>query len=526
MAWCDDSISGVEQKSAMSADVSHPVAVLQNTTRAEILAFIILLLLALGITKVIYNVFFHPLAAVPGPKLFAISAIPISWSRVRGTSPYKFAELHEEYGPVVRVSPNEVSCAGTTAFKDVYGPRYGKGGPLPRDTRTATLKEMFGAVGMFQASVQEHARIRRQLSPAFSEKASREQEPLVRGYINSMLQKLRDASERGEAVDIEKYTMWATFDIQGDLVFGEDVFGCIREERYHPWINISMTFFTGSVYTHALNDISPWALWIWQRFLTPKSLVDAQSYHIKTTLDLVDKRMAAGKTNHPDYMSFIAGESKAGEMLTKEQMYANAQMLVMAGSETVATTSATTLFLLLTHPKKMDRVKREIRSAFDSDQSVTAASVAQLPYLMAVIDESMRVWPPVATSFNPRQVPSGGCTVDGYFIPEGLFVGIHNHAIGRLEGYFRGAKEFVPERWLGDERYSSDARGLFQPFSSGPMNCIGLTMGRMETRVILARLIYNFDIELMPECSSWLENQKNYIAWHKPPLLVKLTRVD
>ncbi|KAI2464300.1 benzoate 4-monooxygenase cytochrome P450 [Annulohypoxylon bovei var. microspora] len=509
----------------MSAKLIHFLEPLARTTLLEFLTFVILLVSALGITKAIYNVFFHPLAAVPGPKLYAISPLPISWSRYKGRLPYTFAELHEEYGAIVRVSPNEVSCASPSAFKDVYGPRYGKGGPLTRDTRTAPLKDTFGAVGMFQADVEEHARIRRQLNPAFSERASREQEPLVMGYIDSMIRKVRNAAARGKPVDIEKYTMWTTFDIQGDLVFGEDVFKCIENEQYHPWINISMTFFTGGLYVHALNDISPWALWIWQTFFAPKRIVDAFQYHLRTTLDLVDKRMAAGKTDHPDYMSFITSESKAGEMLTKEQMYANAQMLVMAGSETVATASASTLYLLLSHPDTMVRAKHEIRSTFGSDQDITTASVTQLPYLVAAIDESMRVWPPVATSFNPRQVPSGGCTVEGYFIPEGSMIGIHNHAVGRLDSYFRDSKKFVPERWLGDERYVGDAREAFQPFSAGPLNCIGLTMGRMETRVILAKLIYNFDIELMPECSKWLENQKNYIAWHKPPLMVKLTPV-
>ncbi|KAL7624516.1 hypothetical protein AAE478_006081 [Parahypoxylon ruwenzoriense] len=509
----------------MSIEFDQFVRPLRNTSLAEVFIFALLLFLALGIAKAVYNVYFHPLAPVPGPKLHAVSVLPISWSRARGTSPYKFAELHEQYGPIVRVGPNEVSCAGPTDFKDIYGPRHGKGGPLARDTRSAIAKETFGAVGMFQADIQEHARIRRQLNPAFSEKASREQEPLVMGYIDSMIHKLRNTTARGEPVNIEKYIMWATFDIQGDLVFGEDVFRCIEQERYHPWTTISMTYFIGGVLMHALNDISPWVLWIWQRMLAPKSLADAQSCHQRTTLDLVDKRMAAGKTDHPDYMSFIASESKAGEVLTKEQMYANAQMLVMAGSETVATTSATTLFLLLAHPEAMYRVKSEIRSAFHSEQSITAASVTQLPYLIAAIDESMRVWPPVATAFNPRQVSSGGCTVDGYFIPEGSIIAIHNHAIGRLESYFKDAKKFVPERWLGDERYANDTKELFQPFSSGPLNCIGLTMGRMETRVILARLIYNFDIELMPESSSWLENQKNYVAWDKPPLMVKLTPV-
>ncbi|KAI2624672.1 benzoate 4-monooxygenase cytochrome P450 [Hypomontagnella submonticulosa] len=509
----------------MSTEFLQYIEPFRGASLTEIVVFAVLLSCVLGITKVVYNLYFHPLAPVPGPRLYAASTLPISWSRATGRLPYTFAELHEKYGPIVRVGPDEVSCAGPTDFKDVYGPRYGKGGPLTRDTRTAVLRDTFGSVGMFQGNVQEHARMRRQLNPAFSERASREQEPLVMGYINSMMQKLRNASAKGQAVDIEKYTMFATFDIQGDLVFGEDVFKCTEKEQYHPWVKISVDFFTGCIYIHALYDISPWVLWFWQKFFIPKNLADAQSYHLKTTLALVDKRMAAGKTDHPDYMSFIASESKAGEMLTKEQMYANAQMLVMAGSETVATASATTLFLLLTHPEYMAKVKNEIRSTFDSDQSITATSVTQLPYLLAAIDESMRVWAPVATSFNPREVSSGGCTADGYLIPEGSYVGIHNYAIGRLEKYFKDAKKFVPERWLGDERYAGDAKELFQPFSSGPLNCIGLTMGRMETRVILTKLIYNFDIELMPECKDWLWNQKNYIAWHKPPLMVKLTPV-
>ncbi|KAI0181795.1 benzoate 4-monooxygenase cytochrome P450 [Hypoxylon sp. FL1284] len=509
----------------MSTEFGELVGPLRNSSLSELLTFTVLLLLALGITKAIYNVFIHPLAPVPGPKLYAISPIPMSLSRAQGWAPYKFAELHEKYGPIVRVGPDEVSCAGPSDFKEVYGPRYGKGGPLARDPRNAMTKDTFGVPSMFHADVQEHAVIRRQLNPAFSEKASREQEPLVMRYIDSLIQKLRDASTRGEPVDLEKYTMWATFDIQGDLVFGEDIFKCIEKEQWHPWISISMTYFTSGVYMQALNDISPWALWMWLRFFTPKSIVDAQTYHLRKTLELVDKRMATGKTDHPDYMSFIASENKAGEMPTKEQMYANAQMLVMAGSETVATASATTVFLLLKNPHTMDRAKQEIRSTFASVQDITATAVTQLPYLMAVIDESMRIWPPVATSFNPRAVSSGGCTVDGYFIPEGAGIGIHNHVVGRSGHYFRDAKKFVPERWLGDERYVSDARELFQPFSSGPLNCIGLTMGRMETRVIVAKLIYNFDVELMPESNSWLTNQKNYMAWHKPPLMVKLTPV-
>lgn len=127
--------------------------------------------------KIVHAAFWHPLARVPGPRLMAVSVLPMGRIRTSGRAPYAVAALHERYGPVVRIGPNEVSCAGPAAFRDAYGHRRGgKGaGPLPRDQRAVASRRAFGAVSLLQADVPTHARMRRRMNPAFSEKAARAQ---------------------------------------------------------------------------------------------------------------------------------------------------------------------------------------------------------------------------------------------------------------------------------------------------------------------------------------------------------------
>jgi cytochrome P450 len=90
---------------------------------------------------------------------------------------------------------------------------------------------------------------------------------------------------------------------------------------------------------------------------------------------------------------------------------------------------------------------------------------------------------------------------------------------------FRDPDKFVPERWLGDERYKDDRKKALQPFSLGPRNCLGMNLAYAEVRVILARLLWNFDMELCEESMNWAEGMKVFMILQRPPLMVKLTPV-
>lgn len=73
------------------------------------------------ITYSIYRVYFDGLSGYPGPKLWALSPIPSGWTQIRGQIPYKLAEFHDQYGPVVRISPTSLSYIAPEAWIDIYG---------------------------------------------------------------------------------------------------------------------------------------------------------------------------------------------------------------------------------------------------------------------------------------------------------------------------------------------------------------------------------------------------------------------
>ena len=90
----------------------------------------------------------------------------------------------------------------------------------------------------------------------------------------------------------------------------------------------------------------------------------------------------------------------------------------------------------------------------------------------------------------------------------------------------------MPERWLGpdhpyyDPQFDADKKAAMQPFSFGPRNCIGKNLAYNEMKVILARLIWAFDIALQPECRGWPDEQKAFIVWEKDPLWVQLKEAE
>jgi len=94
----------------------------------------------------------------------------------------------------------------------------------------------------------------------------------------------------------------------------------------------------------------------------------------------------------------------------------------------------------------------------------------------------------------------------------------------RLRSNFHRPEEFLPQRWLGDVEFADDNRAALQPFAVGPRNCIGRNLAYAEMRLILAKVLYNFDLDLDAKTGQWMD-QKVYGIWEKKPLWVKLKPV-
>ena len=100
-----------------------------------------------------------------------------------------------------------------------------------------------------------------------------------------------------------------------------------------------------------------------------------------------------------------------------DKLQANCSLLIIGGSETTATLLSGVTYYLLTNPEAMRKLTAEIRSSFKSEEDIDFMSVSTLPYLLACLDEALRMYPPVPLGL-PRVVPKGGATVSGHFVPE------------------------------------------------------------------------------------------------------------
>ena len=201
------------------------------------------------------------------------------------------------------------------------------------------------------------------------------------------------------------------------------------------------------------------------------------------------------------------------------------EVLMVAESETTATLLSGVTNQLLKNPDVLKKLVAEIRSTFAHSHEITIVSANDLKYQLAVLDEALRVMPPVAPALVRLMPSDEGEIVGGHFVPGGTSVGIPPWAASHSPLNFRDPDTFIPERRLGDVRYAEDRREASQPFNTGPRGCIGRNLAYTEMRTVLARVLFEFELELMESSQSWLENLNNFTPWQKDPLMVRLTPV-
>jgi cytochrome P450 len=482
-------------------------------------SIVISLVVVVLLGQAIYNIYLHPLRKFPGPKLAACSNICYIWWTISGEIHAKLKELHDQYGDVVRISPSTLVYRSANAWKDIYGHRKHGASSFIKDPKYYIPSPNGGHI--LSAGDADHARQRRLLSHAFSERALREQESLVQHYVDLLVEKLRaECAFSRSTVDMMKWYNYTTFDIIGDLAFGEP-FDCLQDNRYHPWVKMVFQSVKMSVYLRLIH-LYPMLESLVKRLL-PKKAARMRNEHWHMSKDKVGRRLDL-QTSRPDFMSCILRHNDERGM-TRQEIEANAGVLILAGSETTATLLSGCTFYLLKHPGKYNKLVQEIRGGFQKQDDISFLSVARLPYLHAVLEESLRLYPPVP-GYLPRKVPMGGASIDGQYVPGGVSVSVVPFSASRAKSNFVEPESFIPERWLEnrDPRYESDNREASQPFSFGPRNCLGKNLAYAEMRLIVAKLLWNFDMTLHKDCRDW-DDQTSYIIWQKPSLMVELKAV-
>lgn len=335
----------------------------------------------------------------------------------RGTYVQEIYQIHERYGGIVRVAPNELSFANKQAWQDIHCFRPGHK-PFPKNPiwwgefpgRTPSI-----ITALDHAS---HERMRKLLSYCFSAKALKGHELTVQYHTDRLISKLRERihDTSGTTVDIVEWYRFLTFDISGDLAFGES-FNCLENSALHPWIGSLFSYFKISAYIGLLRIYISVSIDSFLMRCAPKNVVKASQDTYGWAVEKVHRRMNKD-TQREDFMWHILNHNDKDSMSIPE-IENNTNVFIVAGGETCTTVLSAMTNYLMKSPIAYHKLTAELRSSFSKAEEMTFRALSDLPYLNAVIEEGLRMGPPNPSGLA-HVVPSGGDYVCGDWLPQGV----------------------------------------------------------------------------------------------------------
>ncbi|KAF4479881.1 Cytochrome P450 monooxygenase BOT4 [Colletotrichum fructicola Nara gc5] len=253
-----------------------------------------------------------------------------------------------------------------------------------------------------------------------------------------------------------------SFEILGEMAFGES-FRNLDIDILNSWADTALEH----LYIVTLIDNLRRIGWVSKlaRLLIPTWIV-TNNQHSNYSRQQVENRLQV-KAARSDFVSPLVDKVRAGEV-SKEEMTAHVSTIAIAGGETVATTLSALTCFLGQNPEKLKLPSQEIRAAFQTYDEITGSKAQQLPYLQAVINEGLRLFPPAsggATRLSP------GFELHGQYIPEGTDISVSPWSTVHNPEYFSDPWHFKPERWL--DPHCKDNKDASRPFLLGPRDCLG-----------------------------------------------------
>lgn len=356
---------------------------------------------------------------------------------------------------------------------------------------------------------------------AFSESALRGAEVFVHTNVDRWLDLLGQQKEAGDAwtnaIDMAEQVTYLVFDILGDLCFGKcfDMKEPDSKLRHVPELMIG---FMELVHPIACSPISSLYVWLKPRGLD-KLLAAATPPAIRKWTNFVDDCLAKRTSKQHELQEKPKGEAEVrkdffhwlfnaidpetGTGYSLPELYAECELLTIAGSDTTAIVISAAYFYLSRNPEIQQKLAHEILSMFGSYDEIKAGHKLQsCTYLTAFLTEAMRMSPPVPAEPS-REVLAGGTTVNGHYFPQGSLVSTAFWAMHYNKEYYPDPLRFRPERWIvGEDGSTADsvalAESAFCAFSAGSRGCVGKNMAWLEMRIVMAKTLWRYEIKQDP----------------------------
>ena len=290
----------------------------------------------------------------------------------------------------------------------------------------------------------------------------------------------------GEQRDMAHEMMALTLDIAVRTLFGTTLPGEAEQ------VGKAMTFLMRYSLGRARSPVNLPASWP-----TPRNRRANREYAFLDSLvyRIISERQSQGNSkHHSDLLSLLMGAmDEDGTQMSPQQLRDETMTIFLAGHETTALTLAWTWYLLSENPLAEARLHEELLSVLNG-RAPEIRDLERLPYLQAVVNEVLRLYPPAYLLARTSIAP---CNIGGYDFPTGTTVLASQWVMHRDARYFDDPGAFRPERWL-DGLMGRLPAGAYFPFGDGPRRCIGQSFALMESALVTATVAQQFRFRLVP----------------------------
>lgn len=448
---------------------------------------------------------------MPGPLLFAATRYSLALAAWKARAIQTIHALHVQYGPVVRTGPNEVSFNSLSALRQIYG----AGSGFER-TSFYNMFDVYGRPNLFTfSSGKDHRERKKLLSHIYSNQM------VLSACIVDMVQRKVAAylemveREPDAASEIFSSLHYFSIDAISEFVYGRQ-YGGTQALAYSSQDRTLLS----DILDHSRRRLSWFAVhfpaftkWI----TTRKGVLD----RVITQLGLLPMKRPftyTGIRSHAlkAFMSFkaasideqmkFAENTLIGKLMRsqKEQSLSDMDIASECADHLLAgidTTADTLMFLVwaLSLPRNRHvqmKLRSELQQVQVDDNGIPAPrELAQLPYLNAVLRETLRLYAPLP-AFEPR-TSLVDTIIDGYNIPASTVVGMSPYCLHREPSIFPDPLIFCPERWLTETGNlvpeADDKNRWFWAFSSGARMCIGMHLANLEMFTLTAAIFRRYE---------------------------------
>jgi len=401
--------------------------------------------------------------------------------QMRASPPEFLAACAEKFGPVVQFPIPRATVVYLADPNDVRHVLQKNHTNYIKETVQYSSLSLVTGSGLLTSDADVWRSMRRIMQPAFHAQMVGRVHSAVGRSITSLRHKVTDASEF--VVTLDELMLEISLDVVGAALFGSE-FGSEGKSL--------VSAVADALHVVVKRAQQPLHLPAW--FPTPSQQRFEQSlWAIDAAVDELIRRHRnsrdAGDGGDATVLALLL-QARADGLIGDQQVRDEIVTLIVAGHETVAATLTWSWLLLAAHPSVMRAVREEIDAR--PPEAAIDEQLDGLHLTRAVVDECLRLYPPAwVVSRRSR----GEDRLGGYEIPAGTTVITSPYALHRDQALWPDPLAFQPERFMA----SNPDRSVYLPFGAGPRLCIGREMALYEAPLVLASMLREFDVEVLPK---------------------------